>query len=420
MLHQQISLAVVAFLFAIPAFGIDDDLPQPGLIGVYRDQHGRTAERHDVGLSFHWSADSPDERLGGGKFSAEWTGQLLIRASGEYRFASESIGSVVMQIDDQVVLDAQADPAKQSQSQWIASDKASLRAGMHDVAVRFEKRREQVAMHLFWSSDKFAWEPLNPANTLVDPYDIPENNFERGRSLVEAYRCSACHVHPALHAPLNAPSLARLNGNLQPQWLVQRLMEQSPHVADDQASSENNIRQTRMPHFAMDRDDAKAIAAFLYDQSKGHKPKSLGKVKPPKAKRGETIESDPIKRGEVLFASLGCLACHAINDLGSDDLLSGGRLDVAGDKRPEGFFARWLLDPAAINSLHRMPQFALTPNEASDLDDYLSAKQTKASDEQGDANSSRSNRSLEWMKDVAMIRRARSCSPNNVVHPVIN
>ena len=73
----------------------------------------------------------------------------------------------------------------------------------------------------------------------------------------------------------------------------------------------------------------------------------------------------------TLFRSVGCLACHRVGELGSDGLFGGGDLAHVADKRPADFFARWLIDPAAINRDHRMPVFALEAPEVESLALYL-------------------------------------------------
>ncbi len=47
-------------------------------------------------------------------------------------------------------------------------------------------------------------------------------------------------------------------------------------------------------------------------------------------------------RGERLFLTTGCLACHQVGELGRPSLFGGGDLTTVARKRPADFFARWL------------------------------------------------------------------------------
>ncbi len=387
----RLFLCAISLLVAHPAIAQDDDLfddfPKPGLIGTYRDADGHTAVRVDSGLTFDWADAAPDPRIGAGKFSVVWQGQLLVRTAGTYRFASDSIGQVKFEVDDEVLLDCQS-----PQRDWIAGEAFPLRAGMHDLTIRFQKTSDAAAMHLFWSSDSFSWEPINPANTLHEIEDEPEDGFARGNALAEAFRCAACHEIGGVSPPLDAPSLERLTGNLHPSWVVDRLMQST---SDADAS-------TKMPHFAMTEKQSQAVAAYLFGLSKDQSPKKLAAVKQPKPKRGQKLKK-PVERGHDLFVGMGCLACHEKGGLGTQDLLGGGSLEKVAEKRPQDYFARWLLNPAAINAHHRMPRFELSALEASDLATYL----------QQDAAKSDDAAQPKWLGDPALIEMGRQLVKQN-------
>lgn len=387
----RLFLCAISFLIADPVVAQDDgffdDFPKPGLIGTYRDADGHTAVRVDAGLAFDWEDAAPDPRIDNEQFSATWEGQLLVRTTGTYRFASYSIGQASIEIDDESVLGS-----KSMQREWIAGDAVALRAGMHDLTIRFQKSADAAAMRLFWSSDTFGWEPMNPANTLHEIEDEPEDGFARGHALAEAFRCAACHEIGGASPPLAAPALNRLTGNLHPSWVVQRLMQKT--AAADAA--------TKMPHFGMTEAESKAVAAYLFDLSKEHKPAKPAAVKQPKPKRGQTLKK-PVERGHDLFVGLGCLACHEKGNLGTQDLLGGGSLENVTAKRPDDYFARWLSNPSAINEHHRMPQFAISDLEASDLATYL----------QQDAAKTDADAAPSWMSDQSLIATGRQLVSRN-------
>jgi len=116
-----------------------------------------------------------------------------------------------------------------------------------------------------------------------------------------------------------------------------------------------------MPYFALDAGDAAALAAWLWAKSI------------PAGKPHDSDAAGDVRRGELLFHSLGCLACHEVNGLGGSGLFDGGDLTRTADKHPPDFFARWLADPASVDPDHRMPRFELTGEERTDLASYLAS-----------------------------------------------
>jgi mono/diheme cytochrome c family protein len=334
-----------------------DDLPRSGLVGHYQDAAGNSHRRVDTAMSFDWSTRSPVPHLAEGAFTVTWKGLLRVRSTGSYRFAADAIGAVAVLVNDKALFESDT-----SSRQWVTGDEVELRAGLHDLSIRFTKRADDASMRLFWSGSKFDWEPVNPGNMLHYSEDEPDAAMARGGALVEALRCTACHDVPGSLETLQAPAIDRLAGNLNLDWLIGRLMR-----AERKPSS-----TSKMPHFALSQPQAIAVTAYLVELSekKHRRPKPLPKVKPPR-KKGKTIVEDPVKRGEQLVVSLGCLSCHQAGELGESGLLGGGKLARSIAKRPDEFFQRWLHDPSQINKHHRMPIFELTQSEASDLASYL-------------------------------------------------
>jgi len=79
-----------------------------------------------------------------------------------------------------------------------------------------------------------------------------------------------------------------------------------------------------------------------------------------------------VAEGRELFLSIGCLACHQVDELGESGLFGGGDLTMVAEKRPAYFFAQWLKDPVTLNADHRMPVFTLSDEERTHLATYLS------------------------------------------------
>ena len=126
----------------------------------------------------------------------------------------------------------------------------------------------------------------------------------------------------------------------------------------------SDFADRRMPHFRINEEQSRHLAAFLVQQSESVKldePKPL-KSKPPK--EGEPVVTSQ-RRGEVLLRSVGCLACHRVGELGnSNDLpFAGPELTNIGTRRSQKWLLTWLNDPQRLNADHRMPIFSLTDEE---------------------------------------------------------
>ncbi len=374
-------------LTSIHAFGqnADDDLPQSGLMATFSDALGNKCTRVDEDISAQWQERSPDPRIGEGKFSARWQGQLLVRGSGEYQFRAFVSGRVTVQLENKEILRGNTDSPG-----WITGSAVNINAGFRPLEVVFEKTTEKAQVALFWSGPSFQLEPLGSANLFHESNTNIDASFQRGRQLVHSLRCVSCHAIPTAPSPLTTPDLSLLGRHLRPSWIVERL-------CSDAADSPEN---RQMPHLAMTTDEGRAIAAYLtrdyladepeYPAAKSFLPETLiaddetkkstantktGTSSTAKKKGKEKAKHRPsVQAGHRLFVSLGCLACHSVNGEGQNNLFGGGDLSKVGDKWLAGFLMGWLKDPRSMNPAHRMPKFDLTPDEMADLQMFLESK----------------------------------------------
>lgn len=372
----------------------DGELPAPGLLASFQDELGNRCQRVDEQVSFVWRHGSPDPRIGTGKFTANWKGQVLLRTSGEYRFQAFLQGKLTAKLDGRIVLDGTSDKAG-----WLSGAPAVFRAGFRDLEIEFVKSSQQAQLLLGWSGPGFALEPVNysvlfhnVATTEHNAATTGPGSFDRGRQLVKALRCTTCHDIPTAVPALHGPNLDAVRGNLESAWIVDRLTKPDAEPVEDR----------QMPHFNLTLDEARAITAFLSANSKPapnttrdeatalkKSPEESFELKRQKSSGKSNTSSSAAKKknskekekhqpsaqgGERLFATLGCLACHRIGDMGSRDLFGGGQLSRVAEKRTPGFFARWLRDPKAINPHHRMPRFDLSTEELIDLELFFATQ----------------------------------------------
>ena len=375
-------VAVVGLVLSLPLAGPsvaqdDEDEDQPfrsGLIATYTGGEGAIARRIDDSVQFDWGNRSPDARLPAGPFTAEWRGTLIVHAAGPYHFYLHGAGEAELSLGGKLVV-RKDQPAKG----WAESGPIELPAEDQPLELKFKATGQPASLGLFWSGPGFVREPISPRFFQHDREQSPPLEFERGQALAKALRCSACHAEEPAEAITRAPALDRLRGNLDPQWMIDWL------AATDHAPS---LPNRRMPHFALSRDDAAAITAWLQTASQETPKRELEPFKPKPPAKGNAndktkaaeAEKPTARRGEQLALTLGCLACHQIGELGQSGLFGGGDLTNIAAKRPAEFFAHWLSHPADLNQDHRMPVFDLSPLERDSLALYLQQLKPKAED----------------------------------------
>ncbi len=322
----------------------DDDFA-PGLVAtVGPGPADAEVTRVDADVQFNWANASPDPRVPADRFGVRWHGKLLVPASGRYRFHCFVAGTVRLSIDGKPLI-----AAAMKEAMWASSEPMMLEPGHHSIEVTFEKTAKRARIGLYWESGKFGVEPIVPRWLFHAKSPDPEPiAFERGGELVRAFRCAACHTIPGVSMERNAPSLDRLNGRINKDWLVRWL--EDPHALQHGA---------RMPAMGLSRDDSRAVARFLLVAS--NRPEAAAEAS------GKGIRDE----GESLVRSLGCLACHTLGGSGSSDLFGGGSLDHVADKRPAGYFRNWLRKPESVNTAHRMPVFTLSNDELDHLASFL-------------------------------------------------
>jgi mono/diheme cytochrome c family protein len=342
----------------------DDENPyRPGVIARYAGADGMEHVRLEEQIILSAGDAAPDSRMAPGAFRAAYDTRVLVQTPGVHRFRAYAAGHVRVKLADQVVLDRASDePA------WLTTDPIELPFGFHSLEVEFTSGNHPARLALFWEGPGFAFEPLAARWLLHESGATPDAAFERGRQLTRALRCAACHEVPGEKQPLAAPALEHVRGNLSRDWIVERLSERRKGIDRVTHSSRN------MPHFAMSRDDAAAVADYLLSISMQAEPlpetgaaHSFGKKKNSNEKRTRPSAA----AGATLFNSVGCLACHRVGSLGNDGLFGGGDLTSISSKRPAQFFVPWLAHPESINRRHRMPVFALSAVERESLSLYL-------------------------------------------------
>lgn len=346
----------------------EDDEFAGGLIGRYLDSEGREVERVDSRISFVWKEGSPDPRIQSPTFKAVWRGYLMTQVRGDYALSVYASGKVRITLGGKVILDEQS-----NKPTWMHARAVDLPFDWHPLEIQFEKSADTGRISLFWEGPGFQFEPIGERWFYHDRAKTPPQNFERSEMLVRALRCSACHEVPGQRTPLPAPALDRVAGNVSSKWLMDWLSQDGTNVVARDSGETSDSLGRRMPHFGLSRKDAASISKYLFSQSEP------GAEAKPQRKKDKS-KPDP-KMGKQLLLTVGCLACHRFDGLGTAGFFDGGDLSAIADKRPQAFFTRWLAAPESLNRKHRMPVFSLTDDERMHLAAFLATcKSNQAAD----------------------------------------
>jgi cytochrome c2 len=361
-----VAVALWTASLATSAAAADDDADDypPGLVAKYfspaqNGQPARRFERVDADLQFAWHTASPDSRILPKEFEVLWTGKLLVRAEGKYRLHLYVLGAASVVVDGRTVVEGERDSVG-----WLDGAETQLDFGERDVVVTFRKTQPQATVRLFWSArDSFPIEPIPPQVLFHDEARTDLKRLERGGELFSSLRCNRCHVREHDLPSPPGPDLARVATDLNRDWLVQWLQRSRAHALPEAARHAERDGYV-MPSFGFTNDEATAVAAFLIEQSLREKPKPVLEKEPPR-------DAD-VRPGELLFRSVGCLACHTHGDIGQSQSHFGGDLTQVGGKRSAAWLEAWLKDPSKLNRDHRMPVVKLADTERRQVVAYLS------------------------------------------------
>ena len=343
------------FAFLLVSHGAADE-QSPGIRVELRDRAGNSIVRTKDTIALVTTSGLVDRQLMAGDITASWDGLLLIQSTGQYHFYSHANGVYSVRVGDQVVI---SNSILSEKPKWIESEPIDLQPGMVPVEVthRATSANGQPQFRLFWSGPGFdLTEPIGGKFLYHRSRTGDGSGHGTGGTLAQSFRCNACHEYDG-RTVLPAPALDKLSpANVHPAWLVAWL-------------SGDNHAGRHCPSYDLTRDQATSVAAHLISQEDTFDPARLSTDK---------LDEGDKARGEVLFMSLGCLACHRVKSssgqwLGSELPFDGGDLSLIAAKRPAAFFPRWLADPGQLNADHRMPVFELSANERMDLSAYLAS-----------------------------------------------
>jgi mono/diheme cytochrome c family protein/glucose/arabinose dehydrogenase len=333
-----------AWMLAIPGSMTAEPAERPGLRARYSSVGTAAIDRVDETISFDWRSSRPDVRLPAGPFSAQWEGILFVAQPGRHRLSLFVEGDITVWLDDKRIV--QGSPISAS---WMESEPIDLSFGNHPLRIVYNRTGTSGRIHLHWSSDFFEREAI-PATRLRHLSD-ESDDAPPVTDLLRAGRCAACHQLPVAAWP--SPDLTRSRGAIRPGWVTTLLTSGNDHHPH--------------PDFGFTVKQAKDIESYLLIAG--------DELKLPDAKPTDGTA------GQKLVESLGCLACHRVEDVGAIGPRSGGDLSAISLKRPPGYVAQWLKNADTIQPDRRMPTFELAPEEIASIAGYLTSLRPEPKEE---------------------------------------
>lgn len=304
---------------------------------------------------------------------AKFDGIVTISVGGNYRFGADCEGGRVSMrvfgpgVPTDIVLEIDGTrPASR------VSNFAQLPAGTVNVQYIFTRSGDAPAkMRALWEMEYatsggqdvgFRREPI--PDRFVRPIPTKLASCEqgrqelRGRVLLGELGCTSCHAGASEAAVLTrtAPDLSTIGSRANANWMRKWLMDP----------------QTMKPHAGMPAVlGADAVAAEKNADAIVHYLASLVGESGPWKAESPAMGEQVLKRGEELYHSVGCVACHG-------SYLEEGKAYAAphphgmlGGKWRPSELSRFLREPHTSRPGGRMPSMNLTEQEADALSVYL-------------------------------------------------
>jgi mono/diheme cytochrome c family protein len=294
-----------------------------------------------------------------GKFTAAWSGNVLVDLRADYVFHGAFSGHLKVTVNDAVALDADG-----KGEALVDGQKLRLNKGPNRILVEYAAPESGDAfVRVYWSGKETPFNPI-PLTALghtVSPEISAAVEIRRGRELFTEHRCFSCHAAsgrmPELKA--DAPAFAGIGSRRKFDWLA-RWVENPSAVRPG----------TPMPavfHGAESKPNAEAVAAYLASLKASAEPAAV------------TAGADAVEAGKGLYEKLHCVACHNPPDIATVDPRKISQKQVLAKFTP-GSLVAFLKKPSEHYAWIRMPDFRLSDTEAVQLAAFLESVADKPSD----------------------------------------
>ena len=272
-------------------------------------------------------------------------------------------GIVQTQNQDQIILrdPAEADRVMTINRKDLDEIRTAKKSSMPDDLVKELKDRQQFLDLLRYVIDLKERGSNDELVATVTETTHELSSELTGIVLINELNCAACHRTDAalsLTSPKKAPDLNWSAQHLNPEFLASFIAD--PHALKP-GTTMPNLFQGKNKSERMN--DAIAITHFLTSRTNN-------KFTPAKT------DAASITRGDELFHSLGCVACHAPRDPTAQETTLGQSIPLGelGVKYSRTGLVEFLENPHAVRPSGRMPNMSLTNRESQDVAAFLLQK----------------------------------------------
>ena len=319
------------------------------------------------------SGQPPTPFLPGGKFTATWGGALNADLRGNYFFQADLNGSLKVEINGTVILEASSTGGASPLSKAI-----QLNKGANTFKASFSAPDKGDAfVRLAWTEKAPFTGPIPlGAFTHIDSPDLQKSaQLRLGRELFLDHRCIKCHADAKLadagvpELKMDAPSFEGIGARRHYDWMASWIL--------DPKSLRPTAHMPKLLKGPGAKADAEAIAAFLASLKTGGDVKLAEAVY--RTRQNEHVEGEgqaPNSEVKPLYERLHCIGCHNPPDAKEPDPAKLSQKRIA-EKFPAGKLAEFLCAPEAHYAWTRMPSFHLSKKEAQELEAWLFATAPK-------------------------------------------
>lgn len=351
-----------------------DAKPSLGLVVTFS-----SGDRHDSTLAtevalYVEAGKPPTPFLPGGKFSATWEGAIHADLRGTFFFQAELNGSLKVEINGAVILDATG-----AGSATPLTKPIQLNKGANPFKTTFTSPASGDAFtRLGWTEKGDYTAPIAPAafTHQNSPELTKPAQLRLGRELFLESRCIRCHADTKLaesglpELKMDAPSLEGIGARRRFEWMAKWIL--------DPKALRPSARMPKLLSGPAAKEDAVAIAAYLASLQTGGEPKFSAVAF--RARQNSAEPADPSAPGadqKPLYERLHCIGCHNPPDAAQPDPAKLSQKRIA-EKFPPGKLAEYLRAPSANYEWTGMPDFHLSANEAKQLEEFLFAAAPKS------------------------------------------